>query len=43
MKDVAVLVGAGGISGADFLADGGCTAAYWYGNLQYLQEGWSQS
>lgn len=31
------------ISGADFLADGGCTAAYWYGDLQYLQEGWSQS
>ncbi len=31
------------ISGSDILADGGCTAAYWYGNLQYLQEGWSQS
>lgn len=31
------------ITGTDILADGGCTAAYWYGNLQYLQEGWSQS
>lgn len=31
------------ITGADILADGGCTAAYWYGDLQYLQEGWSQS
>ena len=31
------------ITGSDILADGGCTAAYWYGNLQYLQEGWSQS
>ena len=25
------------ISGADFLIDGGCTASYWYGDLQYLQ------
>ena len=25
------------ITGADFLIDGGCTAAYWYGNLQYLK------
>lgn len=25
------------ISGADFLADGGCTASYWYGDLQYLK------
>ena len=24
------------ISGADFLIDGGCTASYWYGDLQYL-------
>jgi NAD(P)-dependent dehydrogenase (short-subunit alcohol dehydrogenase family) len=31
------------ISGSDILADGGCTAAYWYGGLQYLQDGWSQS
>lgn len=31
------------ITGTDILADGGCTAAYWYGNLQYLQEGWSES
>lgn len=31
------------ITGSDILADGGCTAAYWYGNLQYLQDGWSQS
>ena len=31
------------ISGSDFLADGGCTAAYWYGDLQYLQEDWSRS
>ena len=31
------------ISGTDILCDGGCTAAYWYGDLQYLQEGWSQS
>ena len=23
------------ISGADFLIDGGCTASYWYGDLQY--------
>jgi NAD(P)-dependent dehydrogenase (short-subunit alcohol dehydrogenase family) len=25
------------ISGADILADGGCTASYWYGDLQYLK------
>ena len=25
------------ISGADLLIDGGCTASYWYGNLQYLK------
>ena len=31
------------ISGSDFLADGGCTAAYRYGDLQYLQEDWSRS
>ena len=24
------------ISGADLLIDGGCTASYWYGDLQYL-------
>ena len=23
--------------GADFLIDGGCTASYWYGDLQYLK------
>ncbi len=26
------------ISGADFLIDGGTTAAYWYGDLQYLKK-----
>ncbi len=31
------------ITGTDILCDGGSTAAYWYGDLQYLQEGWSQS
>lgn len=31
------------ISGSDFLIDGGCTAAYWFGGLRYLQDGWSQS
>ena len=25
------------ISGTDLLIDGGCTASYWYGNLQYLK------
>ena len=25
------------ISGADILIDGGCTASYWYGDLQYLK------
>ena len=25
------------ISGADFLIDGGCTASYWYGDLQHLK------
>ena len=25
------------ITGTDFLIDGGTTAAYWYGNLQYLK------
>ncbi len=34
---------AGFITGVDILADGGCTAAYWYGDLQYLQEDWSKS
>lgn len=31
------------ITGTDILCDGGSTAAYWYGDLQYLQEGWSKS
>ncbi|MGI6032139.1 MAG: SDR family oxidoreductase [Coriobacteriales bacterium] len=31
------------ITGTDILADGGCTAAYWYGDLRYLQDGWAQS
>lgn len=31
------------ITGSDFLADGGATAAYWFGDLQYLQDGWSRS
>ena len=31
------------ITGTDILCDGGSTAAYWYGDLQYLQEGWAQS
>ncbi|MGI6216488.1 MAG: SDR family oxidoreductase [Coriobacteriales bacterium] len=31
------------ITGTDVLADGGCTAAYWYGDLRYLQDGWAQS
>lgn len=26
------------ISGADILIDGGCTASYWYGDLQYLKK-----
>ena len=26
------------ISGADLLIDGGCTASYWYGDLQYLKK-----
>jgi len=30
-------------SRVDILCDGGSTAAYWYGDLQYLQEGWAQS
>ena len=25
------------ISGADLLIDDGCTASYWYGDLQYLK------
>ena len=25
------------VSGADLLIDGGCTASYWYGDLQYLK------
>lgn len=25
------------ISGTDILIDGGCTASYWYGDLQYLK------
>ena len=28
---------AGFITGADFLIDGGTTASYWYGDLQYMQ------
>jgi len=31
VKQVSVLVG------ADLLIDGGCTASYWYGDLQYLK------
>ena len=31
------------ITGTDILCDGGSTAAYWYGDLRYLQEGWAQS
>lgn len=31
------------VTGTDILCDGGCTAAYWYGDLQYLQENWSKS
>lgn len=31
------------ITGTDILCDGGSTAAYWYGDLQYLQDGWAQS
>ena len=31
------------ITGTDILCDGGCKSAYWYGDLQYLQDGWSQS
>jgi NAD(P)-dependent dehydrogenase (short-subunit alcohol dehydrogenase family) len=31
------------ITGTDILCDGGCTAAYWYGDLQYLQADWSKS
>ena len=31
------------ITGTDILCDGGSTASYWYGDLQYLQEGWSKS
>lgn len=26
------------ISGADILIDGGTTASYWYGDLQYLKQ-----
>ena len=26
------------ISGADYLMDGGTTASYWYGDLQYLKK-----
>ena len=26
------------ISGTDYLIDGGTTASYWYGDLQYLKE-----
>lgn len=42
MKQVSVLVGAGSIGQAiirraDLLIDGGCTASYWYGDLQYLK------
>jgi|GEM_PF-3018394 len=47
IKEVSVLVGAGSIGMAiarrvgagriTVLADGGCTASYWYGDLQYLK------
>ncbi|MBR4126668.1 MAG: SDR family oxidoreductase [Alphaproteobacteria bacterium] len=26
------------ITGADFLIDGGTTASYWYGDLQYMRD-----
>ena len=26
------------VSGSDFLIDGGTTASYWYGDLQYLTQ-----
>lgn len=26
------------IAGADFLIDGGTTASYWYGDLQYMRD-----
>lgn len=26
------------ITGADFLIDGGTTASYWFGDLQYLKQ-----
>ncbi len=26
------------MTGSDYLIDGGTTASYWYGNLQYLKE-----
>ena len=29
---------AGFITGADFLIDGGTTASYWYGDLQYMRD-----
>jgi NAD(P)-dependent dehydrogenase (short-subunit alcohol dehydrogenase family) len=28
---------AGFITGSDFLIDGGTTASYWYGDLQYMR------
>ncbi|WP_245988158.1 SDR family oxidoreductase [[Pseudopropionibacterium] massiliense] len=34
---------AGFITGIDVLADGGATAAYWYGDLRYLQGDWAKS
>ena len=47
MRQVSVLVGAGSIGQAIIrrvsagkhvvLADDGCTASYWYGDLQYLK------
>jgi hypothetical protein len=38
MKDVIVVIGAGQITGSDFLMDGGVTAAYWYGELAQIPD-----